>query len=69
MPSRALGPGDSALTRVHARQHWRVLRVHLGTGTASKRAMKVLALLVESGSIYSLLLVRLPGCAVCSTGR
>ena len=42
------------------RQHWRILRVHLGNGKATKRVLKILALLVESGIMYSFLLVCRP---------
>ena len=38
--------------------------VHLGNGKATKRVLKILALLVESGVVYSILLARLS--LVCS---
>ena len=39
------------------REHKRFLREHLGNGKRKTRIMKVLALLVESGTAYCFLLV------------
>lgn len=53
------------------RAHWRLLREHLGPRSHHKsRAVKTLALLVESGAIYCILLVSTIYCAqaLCPDG-
>ena len=50
---------DISLNTHVYRQHWNVLRIHLGDGRMAKRTLGILCLLVESGVVYSALLVRL----------
>ncbi|KAI0787299.1 hypothetical protein C8Q74DRAFT_1196513, partial [Fomes fomentarius] len=40
--------------------HWKFVRSHLSTGSTRQRVEKVLLLLVESGALYCVLLVRVP---------
>ena len=51
---------DVLSNRPFRRRHWRVLRTHLVKGHGTQSALKMLALLVESGVVYSIFLVRYP---------
>ncbi|KAH9923780.1 uncharacterized protein BXZ73DRAFT_103828 [Epithele typhae] len=47
----------TSLIGYKAWKHWRALRTHLRDGKSARRVLRILALLVESGAAYSILLL------------